>query len=174
VLKVEGSYEKRAALVIEAYGNAGKIPDFDLVRRIWVPQITIFRFAANGSREQKRTSTLPGYLLVEAILTEKLYSALKEPDLPHVFGWLQYEDSWPSQVSMSEIRTLAYIESFATSPLPRVTFGVGDLVAIPSLNVTGTVCSVSDVNAIVEIVIFRRKVPLEVPRELFSEMNRLE
>ena len=173
-MKVDGSYEKRAALVIEIYGSAGHIPDFDLVRRVWVPQMAVAHFSSDGSVESKRATTLPGYLLVEAILTYKLYAALRQPDLPHVFGWLRCESCWPSQVSLPEIRNLACIEFSEPPPLsPAPTFRVGDRVFLSGLGIEGEVQDVSDTYVVVEVAIFQGRVPFRVRRELLSEVSRL-
>ena len=144
VLAVEGSYEKKAALMIELSGSAGQIPDYDLVRRIWVPQMTTSAVATDGSIKEKQITALPGYLLVQAILTEPLYSALKKPDLPHVYGWLQLEDAWPSQIETFEVRNLAVLQN-QIPEVPDFGFEVGDTVVVPSLGMNGEVLEIVSV-----------------------------
>jgi len=155
------------------YGRSGVVPDFDLVKRIWVPQMTVRSFVPDGSTKFRRISALPGYLLIEAILTYELYTALQQVRLPHVFGWLKCRGSWPSEVSFSEIQVLYRLESLLLEP-QRVPFDAGEIVALSGLGVSGKVLAASQSHLIVEINMFNRKIPINVRRGMFSEVIRSE
>ncbi len=173
VLRVEGSFEHRAALALEMYGQAGKIADYDLVKRVWVPQMTIQSQGPDGSMQFRRVSTLPGYLLVEAILTHDLYGTIQQLRLPHVFGWLRSKGSWPSEVPFTEIQVLNRLETYKLESR-AAPFDVGERVKLSGLDVTGTVLAVSSSHLIVEILMFNRKIPINVKRSSFSELIRAE
>jgi transcription antitermination factor NusG len=173
VLRVEGSFEKRAALALEMYGQSGNVPDFDLVKQIWVPQMTVQAPKPDGSMKFRRVSTLPGYLLVRTILSYDLYGALQRPGLPHVFGWLRCRDSWPSEVAFSEVRVLNRLETYITEPR-RIPFSVGEAVRLPGLGVSGTVLAAARSHLVVEVPMFNRKVPINVRSNMFSELTRMD
>jgi len=172
VLRVEGSYEKKASLVLHFYGTAGVIAHYELVRRLWVPEVTIKYFAKDGAAKERRTSMIPGYLFVEAILSYKLYAALKKPKFPHVFGWLQNWQSWPSVVPQADIQRLAVLESRVPEP-PKLTFDIGDEVVIPSLGIRGIVLTISEGAVMLNIEIFHRRLPVRVSNEFFGEVIKV-
>ena len=173
VLRVEGSFEHRAALALEMYGQSGNILDYDLVKRIWVPQMTVQGLRPDGSTRFRRVSTLPGYLLVEAILTHDLYGSLQKPGLPHIFGWLRSKGNYPSEVPFSEIQVLNRLETYKLEP-SRSLFDVGENVKLPGLGVVGEVLAVSPSFLIVEIDMFNRKIPINVRRSAFSELTHAD
>jgi len=157
--------------MLEALGRSGKVPDFDLVRRIWVPQMTVPVFSSDGSPIHRRVSILPGYLLLKAILSYELYTALRRPSLPHVFGWLRYGKSWPSEVAQSDIRVLFHLEAQRREFQPL--FGVGEQVLLTGLGLKGTVREVAPSHMFVEISFFNRKTLVEVPRDRFAKVVRV-
>lgn len=173
VLRVEGSFEHRAALALEMYGQAGKVADYDLVKRLWVPQTTVQSRGLDGSTKFRRVSTLPGYLLVEAILTHDLYGSLQQLRLPHVFGWLRTKGSFPSEVPFAEIQVLNRLETYKLEQR-AVPFDVGERVQLPGLGVSGEVLAISTSYLIVEVPMFNRKIPINVKRSAFSELVRVE
>lgn len=169
VLRVEGSFEHRAALALEMFGQAGKISDYDLVKRVWVPQTTVQSQGLDGTVKFRRVSTLPGYLLVEAILTYDLYGTIQQSKLPHVFGWLRSKGSWPSEVPFAEIQILNRLETYKLGP--RIApFDVGERVKLSGLGVAGEILVVSSSHMVVEIQMFNRKIPINVKRSSFSEL----
>lgn len=172
-MRVEGSFEHRAALTLEMYGQAGRIADYDLVKRLWVPQTTIQSRGPDGSTKFRRVSTLPGYLLVEAILTYDLYGSLQQLKLPHVFGWLRSKGSFPSEVPFTEIQVLNRLETYKLEQR-AVPFDVGESVRLPGLDVVGEVLAVSASHLIVEIPMFNRKIPINIKRSSFSELVRAD
>jgi len=172
VLRVEGSYEKRAATTLKTYGSEGTIPDFDLVRRVWAPYTILKTQSSGGITKYRRTSTLPGYLLVEAILTAPLYAAFRRPQLPHVFGWLRSEGCWPSQITTSEVESLRIRETFnilePADPIVRLV--IGDVVEIPTLGLSGIVLEASSIRIVVQVGFFNQNVPVEIKPALFSSI----
>jgi len=171
VLRVEGSYEQRAAQMLEMCGRSGKVPDFDLVRRIWVPRMSVQFFTPDGTIAYRRVSILPGYLLLKAILSYELYTALRRPSLPHVFGWLRCGKSWPSEVPRSDIRGLLRLEAHKREFQPL--FSVGENVRLTGLGLEGVVREVAPSHLSIEISFFKRKTLIEVPRERFAEVVRV-
>lgn len=172
VLRVEGAYEKKASLALRFYGAAGIIPHYELVRRLWVPEVTIEYFAKDGSQKERRAPMMPGYLFMEAILSYKLYAALKKPNFPHIFGWLQHWRSWPSMVPYMDIQRLAVLEAQNPEPV-KLAFSVGDTVAIPSLGIHGTVLDISQSEITLNVEIFHRPLPFKVGREHFGEVVKV-
>lgn len=173
VLRVEGSFEHRAALTLEMYGQAGSIADYDLVKRLWVPQRMVQSRELDGSIKFRRVSTLPGYLLIEAILTHDLYGSLRQLKLPHVFGWLRTKGSWPSEVPFTEIQILNRLETYKLEPRV-VPFDVGERVQLPGLDVSGEILAISTAYLIVEVSMFNRKIPINVKRSSFPELIRVD
>jgi len=158
--------------MLETYGRSGEVPDFDLVRRIWVPQMSVQFFTSDGSSINRRVSILPGYLLLKAILSYELYAALRRPSLPHVFGWLKYGESWPSEVPRADIRVLLHLEAQEREFQPL--FGVGEYVHLTGLGLKGVVHEVTSTHMFVEISFFKRKTLIEIPRERFAEVVRIK
>ena len=173
VLRVEGSFERRAALALEMFGQVGKIADYDLVKRVWVPQRTVQSPRPDGSIKFRRVSTLPGYLLVEAILTHDLYETIQQLKLPHVFGWLRSKGNWPSEVPFADIQVLHRLETYKLEPR-AAPFDVGEEVKLSGLGVEGKILAVSSSHLIVEILMFNRKIPINVKRSSISELVRTE
>jgi len=147
ILRVEGAYEYKAALALQAYGAAGAIPDFYLVKQLWVPEVP--------TATKKRATLLPGYLFINALLSTKLYSSLKKPDFPHIFGWVQCKGSWPSTVSEEEMNYLFSLED-PTSKQSANTFNVGDKIYIPGLNMTGIVMGLATDFIYLSITMFHK------------------
>jgi len=172
VLRVQGAQEAKAALNIELCGAADLIPDYCLVRQLWIPHTTTI-IKSKGASKLKKVVLLPGYIFVETILSRALHAFLKAPDIPYVFGWLRRGKGFPSLVSMSEIRRLACLEE----PLPAeehvVMFNIGDKVSFPSMGVVGYVVNLSYVEVTLEVDVFKRKVPFRVKRKYFSELVKL-
>jgi len=173
VLRVEGAYEKKASLALRIYGAAGVIPHYELVRRLWVPEITVQYFGKDGTGKTRRTSMMPGYLFIEAILSYKLYAALRKPQFPYVFGWLQNWGSWPATVPQVNIQQLAVLEAKVPG-LPELAFDVGDAVLIPSMGIKGSVLEITHHGLTLDIEIFHRKIPFKVGRELFGEVVKAD
>jgi len=172
VLRVQGAYEKKASFVLHFHGSTGAIPHYELVKQLWVPEITVQYFAKSGVKREKRTSMMPGYLFMEAILSHKLYSAFKKPNIPYVFGWLQTPYSWPSVVPRASIQHLATIG--AQEPeAPKLAFRVGDIVTLAGLGVRGAVLDISEGHATIEVLIFQRKVPIRISRDHFGEVEKI-
>jgi transcription antitermination factor NusG len=169
VLRVEGAYEKKASLILHLYGTVGVIPHYELVRRLWVPEISLKSLSKDGVVKERRASMVPGYLFIETILSYQLYATLRRPDLPHVFGWLQSWKSWPSMITQSDIQRLAVLENREPEPL-NLSWGVGDEVILPWLGVQGEVSSISGSSVMLDIEIFHRRLPFKVGREFLSEI----
>ena len=165
VLRVKGASETKAMLYLDLYGSAHKIPDYELIQQLWVPQAPI------APKSNRWTALTSGYIFVKAVLSYKLYSALKEPDIPCIFGWLQQGKSWPSIVPVGEIRKLAmpHVTEFVAEELPTVFF-VGDVVDLLAMGLKGTVSKVAEAYVIIDIFVFNRSVPYKVRREAFHEV----
>jgi len=169
ILRVDGAYEKKAALALHVFGAAGRVPDFELIRQLWIPQSVIDYTNPSGKLIKKNVVLIPGYLFVEAILSYRLYASLRRPDLPHIYGWLQPEKSWPSTIDFDEVRHLATIDLETESTIDFMPFEVGDRVKVPG-GVIGEISEISEVKLIVSIEMFGRRVDVEVRRRLFSEL----
>ena len=173
ILRVEGSYEKKTSLALHFYGTSGAIPPYELIRRLWVPEITTQFISKDGSTKERRTSMIPGYLFIETILSYRLYAALKKPEFPHVFGWLQNWQCWPAMVSQADIRRLATLEAEEPES-PELSFGIGDKVAVPTLNITGVVLGITTREVTLDVEIFQQKLPFKVKRDFFGEIVKVE
>lgn len=172
VLRVQGAQEAKAALNLELCGAAGQVPDYCLVKQLWIPHTTT-TINSKGVTKVHKVVLTPGYIFVEALLSRSLHAALKAPDIPHVFGWLQRGGSWPSLVSLTEIRRLACLEEPAPVEEPDIIFNIGDKVTIPSMGVVGYVVNLSYLEMTLEVEVFSRKVPFKVRRTFFSEIVKL-
>lgn len=172
VLRVEGSYEKKTSLALHFYGAAGAIPHYELIRRLWVPEVIAQSTGKDGSTRERRTSMIPGYLFVEAILSYPLYAALKKPEFPHVFGWLQNWQCWPAMVPQTDIRHLAMLEVKVPEP-PELSFIVGDEVTVPTLGVRGIVLEITVRGVTLDVEIFQQKLLFKVKRDFFGEIVKV-
>lgn len=172
VIRVEGSYEKKASLALHFYGAAGVIPHYELIRRVWVPEITKQYVSKDGATKERRASMIPGYLFVETILSYKLYAALKKPEFPHIFGWLQTWQCWPAMVSQTDIQHLTMLETEVDTH-QELAFVIGDEVTIPTLDVRGIVLEITTQDVILDVKIFQQKLPIKVKRDFFSEIEKV-
>ena len=170
-LRVEGAFEKKAARVLELYGGSRKIPDFDLVKCVWVPQMCVL--AGSIPRRFKRVTILPGYLLIEAILSRELLLAFRSPSVPHVFGWLRFGEGLPSELPFEDIRALASLER-CLPEVRGVSFSTGSRVNFVGLGMSGEVVSSSSARLVAEVSIFNQRVPIQVHRDQFSRVVRVE
>jgi len=170
ILRADGSYEKKAALALQLFGLAGHIPDFELVRQVWIPQTTIDQPSPSSGKIIKKSIVLvPGYLFIEAILSYRLYASLKRPDLPHLYGWLQPGNGWPSEVSSMEVKHLATID-LVSDVIEDIPFEVGNVVCLPWINVVGTITDINSKRVVVTIEMFGRALKIDVQRRFFSEL----
>ena len=112
------------------------------------------------------------HYLPKTILSYKLYAALKKPEFPHIFGWLQNWQCWPAMVPQTDIQHLTMLEAEVTTP-QELLFAIGDEVTIPTLDVRGVVLEISAQDIILDIKLFQRKLPIKVKRDFFGEIEKV-
>jgi len=172
VLRVRGAFETKAALNLELHGAADQIPDYCLVRQLWIPYTTS-TINSKGVYKTRRSVLTPGYIFIHTILSNKLYATLKDPDIPHVFGWLQRGKNWPAMVTLSEIKQLACLEEPLQEAGEEYNFTVGEKVSLPSMGITGYVTHSSYMEITLDVDVFSRKVPFVVKKRYFPELVKL-
>ena len=169
-LRVEGAREQRASLALHFYGAAGYIPDYDLVKKLWVPRMSV-----KVKAKVKQVSILPGYLFMEAILSRKLYSFLRRCDIPYIYGWVRHRGSWPSDIPIEEMERLVLLEEEdPTLKAPVRVFNVGEKVSFPSLNIEGIVAGMSDAFLVLNVNVFHRNVICRIRKDQLGEVVKLE
>lgn len=139
----------------------------EYVSQVLIPMEKVRVKSSSGKNVVKDRNMLPGYVLVEAIITNASYPLLRQ--VPNVLGFVTDGRSvTPMPVHQSEInRILGSIEEEQTKYVSDVTFEVGETIRVndgPFAGFKGEVSEVSaDKNKLkVVVTVLGRKTPLEL------------
>lgn len=163
------SISGKEAKVKEYIETAMKTAGWDeYVSQVLIPMEKV---RSNNNKTNKRAvkerNMLPGYVLIEAIITDESYPILRR--VPNVIGFVTDRKSvYPTPVRQSEInKIMGSIEQVESNYVSDVTFEVGETIKVndgPFTNFKGEVSEVSaDKNKLkVVVTVFGRKTPLEL------------
>jgi transcriptional antiterminator NusG len=132
---------------------------------ILVPTETVQEIV-KGTKRTTRRKVMPGYVLVQMVLNERTFHAVK--NTPKVTGFVGSNDSKPPPVPDADVRRLTnQMTEGALKPKPRVVFEEGNTVRVtegPFANFTGTVEDVRTEKAKLRVTvsIFGRPTPVEL------------
>jgi len=135
----------------------------ELIASVRVPSEEVVEIKAGKKRRSNR-KFFPGYVLVEAVLTDEVWHLIK--DIPKVTGFVGGRD--PAPLSPAEVSELLHqIETGERLPRASVDFSVGDKVRIIEGPFSGFVASVDEVQESqaklkVMVTIFGRSTPVEL------------
>ncbi len=144
----------------------------DKVTRIMVPREHVSEIRAGKKRITQR-KMYPGYILVEADLTDEVWFLITET--PGISGFVGSRTK-PVPLTDDEIgRILRDIEDKKERPRPKVEFEVGDSVKVkggPFENYDGVVEDINPAKGLlrVSVSIFGRSTPVELE---YSQVERL-
>jgi len=135
----------------------------DLVSQVLVPSEEVLEIKGGKKRKSSR-KFFPGYVLVEADLTDEVWHLIKE--IPKVTGFVGGRR--PQPLEPDEVGALLYqVETGVRPPRPTADFSVGDKVRIIEGPFSGFVASVDEViesqsKLKVMVTIFGRSTPVEL------------
>ncbi len=135
----------------------------DRLGDILVPMENVKEFR-NGKPRKTQRKFLPGYVLIQLDLDEKVLAAIKEA--PRVTGFLG--GSTPTPLSDKEVKNLRdQMEGTVEKPRPKVEFQVGDAVRVvdgPFTHFSGRIEEVNPERGKVKLMvsIFGRATPVEL------------
>jgi transcriptional antiterminator NusG len=135
----------------------------ELVSKVLVPSEDVLEIKGGKKRKSSR-KFFPGYVLVEAVLTDEVWHLIKE--IPKVTGFVGGRR--PQPLDAEEVSALLYqVETGVRPPRPTADFSVGDKVRIIEGPFSGFVASVDEViesqsKLKVMVTIFGRSTPVEL------------
>jgi len=165
VLRAIGGKEKKVKEYIESEITHQNLQDY--ITQVLIPTEKIYQIK-NGKKVSKERSYLPGYVLIEAVLTGEVPHILK--NVPNVIGFLG-EDRGGAPVPMrqSEVnRILGKVDELSeTDEELNVPFFVGEAVKVvdgPFNSFSGVIEEVNNEKKKLKVIvkIFGRKTPLEL------------
>lgn len=164
VLKAISGKEGKVKEYIEAAQKTSALGE--LVMQVLIPTEKVVTLK-NGKRNIKDRVMLPGYVLVEANLTDECYPLLR--NVPNVLGFLSDGKSIkPTPVRQSEVnRILGKIDEEVIPDVEEFPFLVGEKVKVTDGPFSGFVGLITEIltdkkKLRVEVVIFGRNTPLEL------------
>ncbi|OFX32796.1 MAG: transcription termination/antitermination factor NusG [Bacteroidetes bacterium GWA2_32_17] len=164
VVKAISGKEKKIKEYIEAEVNRLNFQEF--VSQILVPTEKVYQIR-NGKKISKERSFFPGYILIEASLTEEI--AIRIKNVTGVLGFLRTKEGNPIPLKLSEVnRILGKVDELAESDEEiNSPFLVTEAVKVidgPFNGFTGIIEEVNEEKKKLKVMvkIFGRKTPLEL------------
>ena len=161
IVHAYSNFEKKVAEDIQA--KAAQKGLSGLIEQIVVPTEKVVE-VRRGRKVDAERKFFPGYVLVQATLTDAVFSLIK--NTPRVTGFLG--DSKPVPVSQKEVdQILNQVQDGAERPKTSVTFEIGESVRVsdgPFASFNGIVQEVDEERARlkVEVSIFGRATPVDL------------
>ncbi|MEN5276555.1 transcription termination/antitermination protein NusG [Brucella sp. TWI432] len=161
IVHAYSNFEKKVAEDIQS--KAAQKGLSDLIEQIVVPTEKVVE-VRRGRKVDAERKFFPGYVLVQATLTDAVFSLIK--NTPRVTGFLG--DSKPVPVSQKEVdQILNQVQDGAERPKTSVTFEIGENVRVsdgPFASFNGIVQEVDEERARlkVEVSIFGRATPVDL------------
>lgn len=161
IVHAYSNFEKKVAEDIEL--KAAQKGLSGLIEQIVVPTEKVVE-VRRGRKVDAERKFFPGYVLVQATLTDAVFSLIK--NTPRVTGFLG--DSKPVPVSQKEVdQILNQVQDGAERPKTSVTFEIGENVRVsdgPFASFNGIVQEVDEERARlkVEVSIFGRATPVDL------------
>ena len=169
IVHAYSNFEKKVAEDIQA--KAAQKGLSGLIEQIVVPTEKVVE-VRRGRKVDAERKFFPGYVLVQATLTDAVFSLIK--NTPRVTGFLG--DSKPVPVSQKEVdQILNQVQDGAERPKTSVTFEIGENVRVsdgPFASFNGIVQEVDEERARlkVEVSIFGRATPVDLE---YSQVDKL-
>ncbi|MCX2696944.1 MULTISPECIES: transcription termination/antitermination protein NusG [Ochrobactrum] len=161
IVHAYSNFEKKVAEDIQS--KAAQKGLSNLIEQIVVPTEKVVE-VRRGRKVDAERKFFPGYVLVQATLTDAVFSLIK--NTPRVTGFLG--DSKPVPVSQKEVdQILNQVQDGAERPKTSVTFEIGENVRVsdgPFASFNGIVQEVDEERARlkVEVSIFGRATPVDL------------
>ena len=161
IVHAYSNFEKKVAEDIQA--KAAQKGLSGLIEQIVVPTEKVVE-VRRGRKVDAERKFFPGYVLVQATLTDAVFSLIK--NTPRVTGFLG--DSKPVPVSQKEVdQILNQVQDGAERPKTSVTFEIGENVRVsdgPFASFNGIVQEIDEERARlkVEVSIFGRATPVDL------------
>ncbi|MEW5850421.1 MAG: transcription termination/antitermination protein NusG [Myxococcota bacterium] len=163
VVHTYSGYENKAKKSLEDRIRMENLQD--VFGEILVPTETV-QETVRGTKRTTKRKFMPGYILVQMVLSDKTFYAVK--NTPKVTGFVGSNDTNPPPVPEAEVRRLtSQMTEGVLKPKPRVVFEEGNTVRVtegPFANFTGTVEDVRTDKAKLRVTvsIFGRPTPVEL------------
>ncbi|PWL17737.1 transcription termination/antitermination protein NusG [Falsochrobactrum shanghaiense] len=161
IVHAYSNFEKKVAEDIETKAKQKGLSDY--IEQIVVPTEKVVE-VRRGRKVDTERKFFPGYVLVQATLTDAVFSLIK--NTPKVTGFLG--DSKPVPVSQKEVdQILNQVQDGVDRPRSSVTFEIGEQVRVsdgPFASFNGVVQEVDEERARlkVEVSIFGRATPVDL------------
>lgn len=164
VVHTYSGYENKAKKSLEDRIRLESLQE--LFGEILVPTETVQESTKSGGKRTTKRKFMPGYILVQMVLNDRTYHAVK--NTPKVTGFVGSNDMRPPPVPDAEVKRLtSQMTEGSIKPKPRVVFEEGNTVRVtegPFANFTGTVEDVRTDKAKLRVTvsIFGRPTPVEL------------
>ncbi|MEO5570182.1 MAG: transcription termination/antitermination protein NusG [Bacteroidia bacterium] len=164
VIRAISGKEKKVKQYIEAEINRLKLNDF--VSQVLIPTEKIYQIK-DGKKVSKERNYLPGYVLIEAVLTGEIPHIIQ--NVTGVINFLGPKGEAPAPLRPSEVnRLLGKVDELAESEeIMNIPFVVGETVKVvdgPFNTFSGVIEEVNEEKKKLKVMvkIFGRKTPLEL------------
>lgn len=164
VIRAISGKEKKVKQYIDAEIARLKLDEF--VAQVLIPTEKVYQIK-NGKKVSKERSYLPGYVLLEAMLSGEIPHIIQ--NIPGVINFLGPKGEAPAPLRQSEVnRILGKVDELAdTEEMINIPFVVGETIKVidgPFNSFSGTIEEVHEDKRKLKVMvkIFGRKTPLEL------------
>jgi transcriptional antiterminator NusG len=163
VVRAISGNEKKVKIYLESEINRLKLQDF--ISQILIPTEKVY-LVRNGKKVSKERSYLPGYVLIEAVLTGEIPHIIR--NIPGVLGFLGSKDE-PVPLRQAEVnRILGKVDELSEQGAEfSIPYIVGETVTVidgPFNSFSGIIEEINEEKKKLKVMvkIFGRKTPLEL------------
>jgi transcriptional antiterminator NusG len=163
VVRAISGNEKKVKIYLESEINRLKLQDF--ISQVLIPVEKVY-LVRNGKKVSKERSYLPGYVLIEAVLTGEIPHIIR--NIPGVLGFLGSKDE-PVPLRQAEVnRILGKVDELSEQGAEfSIPYIVGESVTVidgPFNSFSGIIEEINEEKKKLKVMvkIFGRKTPLEL------------
>jgi len=163
VVRAISGNEKKVKIYLESEINRLKLQDY--IAQILIPTEKVY-LVRNGKKVSKERSYLPGYVLIEAVLTGEIPHIIR--NIPGVLGFLGSKDE-PVPLRQAEVnRILGKVDELSEQGAEfSIPYTVGETVTVidgPFNSFSGIIEEINEEKKKLKVMvkIFGRKTPLEL------------
>jgi transcription termination/antitermination protein NusG len=163
VVRAISGNEKKVKIYLESEINRLKLQDF--ISQVLIPTEKVY-LVRNGKKVSKERSYLPGYVLIEAVLTGEIPHIIR--NIPGVLGFLGSKDE-PVPLRQAEVnRILGKVDELSEQGAEfSIPYIVGETVTVidgPFNSFSGIIEEINEEKKKLKVMvkIFGRKTPLEL------------
>lgn len=152
VVNTYSGHENKVKEKLEMKANSLGMEDYIL--RIVVPEETIVEVTKDGSEKEKKKKLFPGYILVEMVMTDEAWFAVR--NTPGVTGFIGSSGKGAKPFPLTPMEVDRILNSMGMSRLETKNIEIGDSVKVisgPFANMFGKVKTIDMPNSRLEVTL---------------------